>query len=76
MFPLDDSGPLNKSKTPEKFGIINQHGTSRKVRLIQAVLQPCWSDPPPRKHIFDAVKCSLDRLQVDYIDVLHCERQT
>ncbi|KAK0199989.1 aryl-alcohol dehydrogenase [Desarmillaria ectypa] len=25
-----------------------------------------------RKHIFDSVKSSLDRLQLDYIDVLHC----
>ncbi|KAK0201629.1 aryl-alcohol dehydrogenase [Desarmillaria ectypa] len=25
-----------------------------------------------RKHIFDSVKKSLDRLQLDYIDVLHC----
>ncbi|TCD64773.1 hypothetical protein EIP91_003633 [Steccherinum ochraceum] len=27
-----------------------------------------------RKHIFDAVKASLERLQVDYIDVLFCHR--
>ncbi|KAM6493154.1 Aldo/keto reductase [Amanita muscaria] len=27
-----------------------------------------------RKHIFDAVKASLKRLQVDYIDVLQCHR--
>ncbi|KAK0470918.1 aryl-alcohol dehydrogenase [Armillaria novae-zelandiae] len=26
-----------------------------------------------RKHIFDAVKKSLERLQLDYIDVLHCQ---
>ncbi|PBK83961.1 aryl-alcohol dehydrogenase [Armillaria gallica] len=25
-----------------------------------------------RKHIFDSVKRSLDRLQLDYVDVLHC----
>ncbi|KAK0443546.1 aryl-alcohol dehydrogenase [Armillaria borealis] len=25
-----------------------------------------------RKHIFDSVKKSLDRLQLDYVDVLHC----
>ncbi|KAK0244401.1 aryl-alcohol dehydrogenase [Armillaria nabsnona] len=25
-----------------------------------------------RKHIFDSIKKSLDRLQLDYIDVLHC----
>jgi len=27
-----------------------------------------------RKHIFDSVKASLDRLQMDYIDVLQCHR--
>ncbi|KAK0194952.1 aryl-alcohol dehydrogenase [Armillaria mellea] len=26
-----------------------------------------------RKHIFDSVKKSLERLQLDYIDVLHCQ---
>ncbi|KAI8974176.1 Aldo/keto reductase [Trametes punicea] len=55
MFPVDDPDALKKYKTPEKFGIINQHGLSRK-------------------HIFDAVKGSLGRLQVDYIDVLQCHR--
>ncbi|KAK0202221.1 Aldo/keto reductase [Desarmillaria ectypa] len=28
-----------------------------------------------RKHIFNSVKHSLERLQLDYIDVLQCERQ-
>lgn len=28
------------------------------------------------KHIFDSVKHSLERLQLDYIDVLQCERQS
>jgi len=27
-----------------------------------------------RKHIFDSVKASLERLQLDYIDVLQCHR--
>jgi len=27
-----------------------------------------------RKHIFDSVKKSLERLQVEYIDVLQCHR--
>ena len=27
-----------------------------------------------RKHIFEAVKHSLERLQLDYIDVLQCHR--
>ncbi|KAI9066913.1 Aldo/keto reductase [Trametes sanguinea] len=55
MFSLDDPEAMKKYKTPEKFGIVNQHGLSRK-------------------HIFDAVKGSLERLQVDYIDVLQCHR--
>ena len=32
MFSLDDPDALKKYKTPEKFGIVNQHGLSRKVR--------------------------------------------
>lgn len=39
MFPLEDPDALKKHKTPEKFGIVNQHGTSRKVRRIP-VLKP------------------------------------
>ncbi|KAH9047313.1 aryl-alcohol dehydrogenase [Lactarius hengduanensis] len=49
---------------------------------------PTWMIPPAeldkvgfvnqqglsRKHIFDAVKKSLERLQLDYIDVLQCHR--
>jgi aryl-alcohol dehydrogenase-like predicted oxidoreductase len=27
-----------------------------------------------RKHIFDSVKASLERLQLDYVDVLQCHR--
>lgn len=27
-----------------------------------------------RKHIFDSIKASLDRLQLDYVDVLQCHR--
>jgi aryl-alcohol dehydrogenase-like predicted oxidoreductase len=27
-----------------------------------------------RKHIFESVKASLERLQLDYVDVLQCHR--
>lgn len=27
-----------------------------------------------RKHIFDSIKASLERLQLDYVDVLQCHR--
>lgn len=27
-----------------------------------------------RKHIFDSIKASLDRLQLEYVDVLQCHR--
>ncbi|KAL6308527.1 Aldo/keto reductase [Sparassis latifolia] len=37
-------------KSPEDFGLVNQHGLSRK-------------------HIFESVKGSLERLQLDYVDV-------
>lgn len=29
---------------------------------------------PIRQHIFDSIKASLERLQVDYVDVLQCHR--
>ncbi|KAI9441508.1 aryl-alcohol dehydrogenase [Lactarius indigo] len=49
---------------------------------------PTWATPPAeldnvgfvnqhglsRKHIFDSVKKSLERLQLDYVDVLQCHR--
>ncbi|KAL1947089.1 hypothetical protein VTO73DRAFT_14050 [Trametes versicolor] len=38
MFPLEDPDAQKKRNTPEKFGIINQHGTSRKVRRIPVIV--------------------------------------
>ncbi|EKM53373.1 uncharacterized protein PHACADRAFT_259706 [Phanerochaete carnosa HHB-10118-sp] len=51
--PTYDCNFVVGPKTPEDYGIINQHGLTRK-------------------HIFDSVKASLRRLQLDYIDVLQC----
>ncbi len=48
----------------------NQQGLSRKVRLPSSILDRYLI---PLQHIFDAVKHSLERLQLDYIDVLQCE---
>ena len=59
---------------PEDAGIINQHGLNRKVcdsAYICYQLQPTHFFGP--QHIFDSVKASLERLQLDYIDVLQCK---
>ena len=62
---------MSSGKSPEEVGIINQKGLNRKVvtiavaRLSQIFI--CG------QHIFDSVKASLKRLQVDYIDLLQCE---
>ncbi|KAJ3482871.1 hypothetical protein NLI96_g6682 [Meripilus lineatus] len=60
-------------KKPDEVGLINQHGLSRKVpfRLPQFSWNLRQHFP---KHIFDSVKHSLERLQLDYIDVLQCHR--
>lgn len=62
---------------PDEMGYVNQHGLSRKVRP--------WNshDASSRKlqfnsirrvqHIFQAVKHSLERLQLDYVDLLQCK---
>ena len=59
---------------PDKVGYVNQYGLSRKVS---------YSDDPAftlldliklllYQHIFESVKHSLERLQLDYVDVLQC----
>ena len=61
-------------KTPEELGVINQRGLNRKVRSTLLCTDSAdlrsYSD---QQHIFDSVKASLQRLQVDYIDLLQCE---
>ena len=55
---------------PDELGYVNQHGLSRKVLFIPPSFSYLrWSTD---KHIFDSVKASLARLQLDYIDVLQC----
>ncbi|CAK5277645.1 unnamed protein product [Mycena citricolor] len=55
----------------DEGGYVNQHGLSRKVSLsFIGVLSLTLRV----QHIFDSVKHSLERLQLDYIDVLQCHR--
>ena len=56
----------------DKKGFVNQHGLSRKVHILTSFVW-AFSDPLSQ-HIFDSVKKSLERLQLDYIDVLQCHR--
>ncbi|KAG8975865.1 hypothetical protein FRB90_009395, partial [Tulasnella sp. 427] len=54
----------------------NQNGLSRKVCMCDQdhkAFDPV-TDFPPTQHIFEAVKNALERLQLDYIDVLQCHR--
>lgn len=55
----------------DELGYVNQHGLSRKVsfnRLDNSDSSLSRDD----QHIFDSVKASLERLQLDYIDLLQC----
>jgi len=47
-----------------------EYGTKDKSEALGYVNQSGLS----RKHIFESVKHSLDRLQLDYVDVLQCHR--
>ena len=54
---------------------VNQSGLSRKVRSSRTLVMQASYSPASNnvKHIFESVKHSLDRLQLDYIDLLQCE---
>ena len=53
------------------MGYVNQHGLSRKVcRFSTAFPHQCSS--LSFQHIFESIKHSLERLQLDYVDVLQC----
>jgi aryl-alcohol dehydrogenase-like predicted oxidoreductase len=60
---------------------INQYGLSRKVRLVcypnllyKAMKSADDERTLTRQHIFDSVRASLKRLDMEYIDVLQCHR--
>lgn len=59
--------------TADQHGYVNQHGLSRKVSylVISGTLTEAES-VFDLQHIFESVKHSLERLQLDYIDVLQC----
>ena len=63
---------MRTGKAPEEFGIINQKGLNRKVRGIHECIG-AFVLTLLVQHIFDSVKASLSRLQVEYIDVLQCK---
>ena len=73
---MPKSGPgewfIKTTKDPEKYGYVNQGGLSRKVcgfdhDDIRNINWTCLI-----QHIFAAIKESLQRLQLDYVDVLQC----
>src|SRR5262245_50651169 len=55
-------------------GYINECGLSRKVGIPNKI--SALGLDSFYQHIFDSVKHSLERLQLDYIDVLQCARLT
>ena len=59
----------------EALGYVNQSGLSRKVnRLLTLIYSKRVSNRFfCLQHIFESVKHSLDRLQLDYVDVLQCK---
>jgi aryl-alcohol dehydrogenase-like predicted oxidoreductase len=57
----------------DAMGFVNQYGLSRKVSRIYRFLAGLITHSD-LQHIFDAVKHSLRRLGLDYIDVLQCHR--
>jgi aryl-alcohol dehydrogenase-like predicted oxidoreductase len=57
----------------DKIGYVNQHGLSRKVDALVSFPVSCFVTLA-LQHIFDSVKKSLERLQLEYIDVLQCHR--
>lgn len=75
-FPVAKTYGLNTfafGKTPEELGLVNQNGLSRKV--LCSIAETFLSILIIQQHIFDSVKHSLERLQVDYIDLLQCQNQ-
>ncbi|EDR02306.1 uncharacterized protein LACBIDRAFT_254038, partial [Laccaria bicolor S238N-H82] len=52
------NAPFLQGNVQDQMGYVNQHGLSRKAH----------------HHIFESVKHSLERLQLDYVDVLQCHR--
>lgn len=68
----DPSAPVfNDFANADNKGYANQWGLSRKV-CIELSMQhtKSWICP---QHVFDSVKGSLERLQLDHIDVLQCD---
>ncbi|KAJ7364283.1 aryl-alcohol dehydrogenase [Mycena albidolilacea] len=59
--PRDQTTLLNGGPEDDAEGYVNQYGLSRKV-------------PSPSLTSFDSVKHSLQRLQLEYIDLLQCHR--
>jgi hypothetical protein len=53
------------------MGYVNQYGLSRKVCRFSLAFGH-RSSLLFFQHIFDAIKHSLERLQLDYVDVLQC----
>ena len=70
FFTVRRDGKDMGNQGPDADGYVNQYGLSRKVnRFVMSrgflnILQ----------HIFDSIKASLQRLDIEYVDVLQCHR--
>lgn len=63
---------LLKREDFEKARYVNQGGLSRKVSKSSGSRLQCVPLIVRLQHIFESVKHSLERLQLDYIDLLQC----
>ena len=75
LVPNNPSESYYGEKNSENYGYVNQKGLSRKVCSQPSVEVPKIFTMT-RKNIFESVKKSLERLQLDYVDVLQCVSRT
>lgn len=74
VLPTYDAKFAGAGGSPDKYRLVNQSGLSRKVPIYDVFLLMRYDLFIIRnmQHIFDAIKASLKRLQLDYVDLYQC----